>query len=150
MTLAPHSYLIRHPRGFQIPSGPDSFKKSKISNLEKPGSDEEIAFLSIPELGTLLRSGQITSFQLTSIYLDRLKKFNATLKCAITLTEELAMQQARRADEELQKGLDRGPLHGIPYGIKDLAAVRNYPTTWGSRPYKDQVIDEDAAIVTAS
>ncbi|HSR68922.1 MAG TPA: amidase [Acidobacteriota bacterium] len=112
-----------------------------------PSDREEIAFWPVTDLGRLIRRGEITSLQLTQLYLERLKRFDAKLQCVITLTEELALRQARRADEELSRGVDRGPLHGIPWGAKDLLATKGYPTTWGAMPFKDQVIDEDATVV---
>ncbi|HEX7030307.1 MAG TPA: amidase, partial [Gammaproteobacteria bacterium] len=105
-----------------------------------------IVFLSVAELGALIRNGDITSVELTKIYLDRIRERDDELHAVITLTEDLALEQARRADAELSKGVDRGPLHGIPYGLKDLAAVPGYPTTWGATPYKGQVIDEIATV----
>ncbi|MEM9324381.1 MAG: amidase, partial [Bacteroidota bacterium] len=100
----------------------------------------------IPQLAALLRSGQLTSVELTELYLDRLERFD-TLEAVITLTTEMALEHAERADEELAAGTDRGPLHGIPYGVKDLMAVPNYPTTWGAMPYKDQQIGYTASVV---
>ena len=113
-----------------------------------PADQEEIAFASLSQLAFWLRRGEVTSVGLTELYLHRLKRFDPQLHCVITLTEERAMAQARRADEELRSGVDRGPLHGIPWGAKDLLAVRGYPTTWGANPYRDQIIDEDATVVT--
>lgn len=107
----------------------------------------ELAFCTVEHLGHFLRGGQVTSVALTEMYLDRLKKYGSQLECVITLTEERAMQQARRADQEIADGRYRSPLHGIPWGAKDLLAVKGYPTTWGAMPYKDQMIDEDAAVV---
>lgn len=112
-----------------------------------PEDLEELAFYSVAELAELIRNRRISSLQLTTMVLERLKRFGPQLECTVTLTEELALEQARRADEELAAGTYRGPLHGIPYGAKDLLAVQNYPTTWGAVPYKDQVIDEDATVV---
>jgi len=89
----------------------------------------------------------VTSRELTSMYLDRLKRYGPRLEAVITLTEDRAMRLARRADDEIALGRYRGPLHGIPWGAKDLLAARGYPTTWGARPYQDQVIDEDATVV---
>ncbi len=113
----------------------------------RPENIEAMAFYTIPELGHLLRSGQITSLELTQMYLARLKRYDPKLHCVITLTEELALEQARRADAELAAGIDRGPLHGIPYGAKDLLAKKGYKTTWGAMPYKDQIIPEDATVI---
>jgi Asp-tRNA(Asn)/Glu-tRNA(Gln) amidotransferase A subunit family amidase len=112
-----------------------------------PRNLEELAFASVEELGALLRSRAITSEALTRMYIDRLKKYGPQLECVITITGELAIAQARRADQEIAQGRYRGPLHGIPYGAKDLLAVKGYRTTWGAMPYKDQVIDQDATVI---
>ena len=96
----------------------------------------------------LIKNKKITSVELTKFFIDRLKKWGDTLQTVITLTEDLAMQQAKQADEEIRKGIYRGPLHGIPYGLKDLFAVKGYKTTWGTTPYKDQMIDEDSYVYT--
>lgn len=103
-------------------------------------------FASIPELGKLLRSGQTTAVELTKFYLKRCETLGAEYNCVVTLTRELAIKQARQADRELAEGKDRGPLHGIPYGLKDLVAVRGYPTTWGAQPFRNRILDEDATI----
>ncbi|HHB90019.1 MAG TPA: amidase [Anaerolineae bacterium] len=112
-----------------------------------PESTDDLAFWPVSDLARGLRQGLFTSVELTELYLDRLKRYDPQLHCVITLTEERALEQARRADEALRSGEDRGPLHGIPWGAKDLLAVRGYPTTWGATPYKEQIIDEDAAVV---
>ena len=115
--------------------------------LSPPSDGDELAFWPVSDLARWLRQGRVTSVELTTLYLDRLKRYDPVLHCVITLTEERAMEQARRADAELRSGVDRGPLHGIPWGAKDLLAVRGYPTTWGATPYQDQIIDEDARVV---
>jgi len=117
-----------------------------VANIRLPKNKNDLAFYSLPELAGLIRSKQITSVELTKFFIDRLKKWGDTLECVITLTEDTAMAQARRADEELKNGKYRGLLHGIPYGLKDLFAVKGYKTTWGSTPYKDQYVDEDAYV----
>ena len=122
-------------------------RSSRIGGRRRPRTDREVAFLSIAELGALLRAKQITSVELTRTYLARLKKHDAVLKCVVTLLENRALDQARRADRELAAGHDRGPLHGIPWGVKDIFAVRGAPTTWGAKPFAKQVIDEDATVV---
>jgi len=116
------------------------------TGLRMPKNKNDLAFYSIPELAGLIRSKQITSVELTKFFLDRLKKWGDTLECVITLTEDTALAQAARADEELKNGKYRGLLHGIPYGLKDLFAVKGYKTTWGTTPYKDQYVDEDAYV----
>ncbi|MEM8931736.1 MAG: amidase, partial [Acidobacteriota bacterium] len=109
--------------------------------------DDELAFASIRGVASLLRSGELTSRRLTELYLDRLDRFDPQLECVITRTTERALAAADVADRELAEGAARGPLHGIPWGAKDLLAVRDYPTTWGATPFRDQVIDQDAAVV---
>jgi len=118
------------------------------ANTVLPKNIHELAFYSIPQLASLIKNKKISSVALTRFFLDRLKKWGDTLECVITLTEELAMEQAAQADAALKKGIYKGPLQGIPYGLKDLFAVKGYTTTWGSVPYKDQVIDEDAFVYT--
>ncbi|MBL7744892.1 MAG: amidase [Chitinophagaceae bacterium] len=118
----------------------------EIPVIKMPSDKSELAFYSILQLASLVKNKKISSVELTSFFIDRLKKWGDTLESVITLTEELAMEQAKQADDELKKGIYRGPLHGIPYGLKDLFAVKGYKTTWGSTPYKDQVINEDAFV----
>ncbi len=113
---------------------------------KRPDSAEGIAFLPVSELSALIRSRQISSTELTKLYLGRLKHFDPLLKCVVTLTEDLALKQAAKADEELDSGIYRGPLHGIPWGAKDLIAYPGYPTTWGATPFKDRVIDIKATV----
>lgn len=111
------------------------------------GNLEDLAFAPITTLAPLLASRRITSVDLTRMYLDRLARLDPTLHCVVTLTADLAMEQASEADKEIRAGRYRGPLHGIPYGIKDLFATRGIPTTWGAAPYADQVFDYDATAV---
>ena len=112
-----------------------------------PADIEQLAFLPVTELSELVRRGRVTSLQLTQMYLARLKKYDPVLKCVITLTADRALEKARAADAEIKRGKYRGALHGIPWGAKDLLAVRGYKTTWGAGPFKDQVIDADATVV---
>ncbi|MCH7401551.1 amidase [Belliella kenyensis] len=112
-----------------------------------PELEHDIAFLSVGELSTLIKARKISSQRLTQIYIDRIKTFGDTLQAVISLLENEAMEQAKAMDAELDAGQYRGPLHGIPYGIKDLFAVKQTKTTWGAMPFKDQEIDETAAIV---
>src|SRR5687767_10383626 len=116
-------------------------RRTLTSNLD------DLAFLPVTELSELVRSRRVTSVQLTEMYLARLRKYDPVLKCVITLTEERALRQARAADAEIARGRYRGPLHGIPWGAKDLLAVRGYPTTWGAGPFRTQTIDADATVV---
>ncbi|MES2691985.1 MAG: amidase [Verrucomicrobiota bacterium] len=117
-----------------------------VSTRQVP-ADEDLAFLSIAELSALLHARIVTSRQLTELALARLKKYDPILQAVVTLTAERALKQADAADAELKAGKWRGLLHGIPWGAKDLLAVRGYPTTWGATPFKDQVIDTDAEVV---
>ena len=136
------------PPGKKIPDEPRRpMVRSKVSARAVPQNLEDLAFLPVTELSELVRRRRITSTQLTEMYLARLKKFDPVLKCVISLTEDRALRQARAADAEISRGRYRGPLHGIPWGAKDLLAVRGYKTTWGAGPYKDQVIDTDATVV---
>lgn len=112
-----------------------------------PSDLEDLAFWPVTHLSTLIRTRQVTSQQLTEMYLARLKRIGPRLECVVTLTEDLALEQARRADAEIGQGVYRGPLHGIPWGAKDLLATKRARTTWGATPYKDQVIDMNATVV---
>ncbi|MBI3006110.1 MAG: amidase [Ignavibacteriales bacterium] len=135
------------PVGMKTETHRKPFKMSATEKVDMPKNIEDLAFYSIGQLAELVRTRKVTSTQLTKMYLDRLKKYGPKLECVITLTEELALKQAQRADNEVRAGRYRGPLHGIPYGAKDLLAVKGYKTTWGSVPYKEQVIDEDATVI---
>jgi Asp-tRNA(Asn)/Glu-tRNA(Gln) amidotransferase A subunit family amidase len=116
------------------------------SARERPGSDEDLAFLPVTELSALIRSRRLSSTELTKLYLDRLKRFDPLLKCVVTFTEDLALRQAARADAEIAAGKHRGPLHGIPWGAKDLIAYPGYPTTWGAPQFKGRVLNEKATV----
>ncbi len=135
------------PAGMQAPDRADSIHFSDPGSVRMPANESDLAFYTVTELAALLRSRQITSVRLTQFFLDRLRKYGPELECVITLTDSLALAQARRADEEIAAGTYRGLLHGIPYGAKDLLAVRGYKTTWGAAPYRDQVIDSDATVI---
>jgi Asp-tRNA(Asn)/Glu-tRNA(Gln) amidotransferase A subunit family amidase len=114
--------------------------------VSMPTSDEALAFLPVTQLSRLVETRQVTPTALTKLYLARLKQFDPRLHCVVNLTEALALQQAAAADREIAAGRYRGPLHGIPYGLKDLFAVRGVKTTWGMTPYSDRVIDTDATV----
>ncbi|MEO7965470.1 MAG: amidase, partial [Gemmatimonadaceae bacterium] len=112
-----------------------------------PTSPEVIAYLPAHRLSAMIRARKITSVQLTDLYLARLKRLNPTLLCAVTIMEQQARAEAARADAEISSGRYRGPLHGLPYGVKDLFSTKGVPTTWGAADFENQIIDEDAEIV---
>lgn len=128
-------------------TGDHAMVRSKVAPRARPADLEELAFLPVTELSDLVRRRKVSSLELTQMYLERLKKYDPVLQCVVTLTEERALKQAKDADAEIARGKYRGPLHGIPWGAKDLLAVKGYPTTWGSTPFKEQTFDEDATVV---
>ena len=136
------------PVEFKLPSSKSVFAPKGSGNVILPTDINDLAFSSVGELATLIKSRKITSEQLTRMYIDRIKRYGPILECIITVTESLAIAQAQAADKEIAAGKYRGPLHGIPYGAKDLLAAKEYPTTWGSVPYKDQTINLDATVIT--
>jgi Asp-tRNA(Asn)/Glu-tRNA(Gln) amidotransferase A subunit family amidase len=115
--------------------------------VRRPANLEEVAFWPITQLSQLVRTRQVTSLELTEMYLGRLHRHNEKLNCVVTFLDDLARTQARQADAEIKAGRHRGPLHGIPWGAKDIIAAKGYKTTWGSGAYKDQMIEEDASVV---
>lgn len=145
--VSPALYFNPLPVGFVLDSVQKPFKYSTLIKATLPKNKDDLAFYSISELASLLRSQQISSVELTEFFLARLKKYDAQLHCVISFTDELALAQARKADEEIKAGKYRGLLHGIPYGAKDLLARKGYKTTWGAGPYKDQTLDLDATVI---
>ncbi len=150
----------RHMDYFQFPSltfnpAPpgirfDTEKKKPVFSdapIRRPPLIEDLAFCSVLQLAGLLKAREVTSMELTEMYLSRLKRYDSRLKFVVTLTEDLAFRQAKKADEEIAAGNIKSLLHGIPYGIKDLFAVKNYPTAWGTGVFKDRIIDLDATVV---
>ncbi len=135
------------PAGMTLESNRRPVVWSSSGKVGFPENKEELAFYSVSHLAELIRSRRISSQELTQLYLDRLKRYGPKLECVVTLTEELALKQARRADEEIAAGKYRGPLHGIPYGAKDLFSVQGYPTTWGTTHYRNQKLDSDASVI---
>jgi len=133
--------------GTRLPTEQKPFKMTKVK-VAVPKSDEDLAFLPLTHLARLVEKRDIKSLDITKLYLERLKKYDPVLHCVVTLTEELALKQAAKADEEIKAGDYRGPLHGIPWGAKDLLYVKGYKTTLGASPYKDQVVDVDASVYT--
>lgn len=118
-----------------------------LPEVERPADLEDVAHWRIAELAALLRTTDVTSVELTRMYLERLRRLDASLHCVITFTEERALAQAARADELFQEGQDLGLLHGIPWGVKDLMACAGHRTTWGAKPFEDQVIDDTAEVI---
>jgi Asp-tRNA(Asn)/Glu-tRNA(Gln) amidotransferase A subunit family amidase len=130
------------PRGYQPVKSPKAVSRVTAA----PSSDEDLAFASIRQIGALLRSRKISSVELTKLYLARLRRYDPLLKCVVTLMDELALKQAKQADRELAAGKERGPLHGIPWGVKDIIAYPGYPTTWCAPQYRHRVINVKAAV----
>ncbi len=116
-------------------------------DVELPENRNDLAFYSVADLSSLIKNKKITSVELTEFFLNRIETYNDQLFAIVTVTKERALDQAKKMDEELAAGKYRGPLHGIPYGAKDLLAVEGYKTTWGAMPYKDQTLDETAVVV---
>ncbi len=145
--VAPPLGFDPRPAGFRltIPDRPPRW--SDAAAPPRPADLQELAFATVGELSALLRSRRVTSLEITEMCLDRLARFGPELACVVSLTPEIAREQARRADREIAAGRWRGPLHGVPYGVKDLLAVRGTRTTWGAEPYRDQTIDETATVV---
>src|SRR5262245_18915864 len=133
--------------GMKVNRRREPIRLSVVSNIKRPGNLEDVAFWPVRHLAELIRSKQVTPTELTTMYLTRLKRYNAKLNNTVTFCDELAMKQAKQADAEIAAGKYRGPLHGIPWGAKDIIAAKGYLTTWGSPAYKDQVIDEDASVI---
>ena len=135
------------PRG-SVPYPPAAQPATATTPIpEAPGRLEDLAYWPLSRLAPAVRARKVSSEELTRLYLDRLKKYDEKLECVISYTGELALEQARRADRELARGRYRGPLHGIPWGAKDLLAVRGYRTTWGATSHRDQTLDLDATVV---
>jgi len=126
---------------------PRHYAMSPQPALPRPPNLEQLAFAPLTQLAPLLRRGKVRSRELTEMYLRRLKRYGPPLHCVVTLMEESALAQADRADSEIQRGIYRGPLHGIPWGAKDLLATRAAPTSWGAQPFAGQHIDSDATVV---
>jgi Asp-tRNA(Asn)/Glu-tRNA(Gln) amidotransferase A subunit family amidase len=133
------------PPGMTLPTERRPMRRQEVT-VAMPASDAELAFLPLTHLAKLVETRQVKPSELTELYLARLRRHNPTLRCVVSFTEELARRQARQADEEIAAGTYRGPLHGIPWGAKDLLAVRGTKTTWGASPFKDQTVDTDATV----
>ncbi|HEX6533241.1 MAG TPA: amidase [Gemmatimonadaceae bacterium] len=145
--VAPALHFDPLPPGMMLDHRERPMVRSPVSARAVPKDLEELAFLPVTELSELVRRRKVTSTQLTRMYLERLERVDPVLHCVITLTADRALARAKAADEEIARGKYRGSLHGIPWGAKDLLAVRGYPTTWGTPPYRTQTIDRDATVV---
>ncbi|WP_222845909.1 amidase [Flavilitoribacter nigricans] len=146
-SVSPALYFNPLPPDFVTPTEQNAVSFSDPGEVKLPADRSELAFYTVRQLAALLKSQQITSTELTKFFIERLKAYDPTLHCVITITEEKALQQAAKADAEIQAGNYRGLLHGIPYGAKDLLAAEGYKTTWGAMPYKEQQLDYDATVV---
>ncbi len=146
-SLAPATKWNPMLPGLKMVPERDRFVRSKPDPGPLPSNDEDIAFASVSQLSHWIEQRKLTSERLTKIYLQRLEKFDPTLHCVISLTREHALKQAKQADSEIAAGKYRGPLHGIPYGAKDLLDTANIPTTYGAEPYRNRVPKEDAAVI---
>ncbi len=146
-SISPALYFDPVPPGHTASANDGVSTRSSVTIDSFPSNLEDVAFWPVTHLAKLIETRQITSVQLTEMYMDRLGRYGPKLECTINPTYELAMEQARRADEEIAAGHYRGPLHGIPWGAKDLLSVKGYPTTWGAMPFKDQMIEENATVV---
>lgn len=140
-----HAEFPDHASASSIRGADGEARPIERSSPNRP-TDDKLVYLPVTELSALLRDRKISSTELTQRYLDRMHRLNPTLQCVINFTEELAMEQAARADRELDAGYYRGPLHGVPWGAKDIIAVPNYPTTWGAEPYRMQERNEWATV----
>jgi Asp-tRNA(Asn)/Glu-tRNA(Gln) amidotransferase A subunit family amidase len=147
-SVAPPLFFNPVVPGMKIDRTKRPFRRSDPPRLTRPRNLEDVAFWQVIQLAELIRTKQVTSVELTEMYLSRIKRLNPKLLCVVTVTEDLAMRQAREADKEISAGRCRGPLHGIPWGVKDLAAAKGYPTTWGAAPFKSRIIDRDATVVS--
>lgn len=123
------------------------FRISRITTPKRPANLEETAHWSVRRLAELLRTRQVTSVELTQMYLERLHRYSGRLNCVVTFMDDAALAHAAQVDREIAAGRYRGPLHGIPWGAKDIIAAKGYPTTWGSRVHSERVIDVDATVV---
>ena len=133
--------------GMKLPAEKRTPRYSKPSGATRPGNLEELAFAPVLRQAQLIRERKVSPVELTEMYLHRLKAHGPKLEAVVTLTEERALAQARQADADIRAGRYRGPLHGIPWGAKDLLSTKGIRTTWGAKPYENQVLDEDATVV---
>ncbi len=141
----PLAGLDRAELAASLDQGPPRW--SDVGEVKLPKNRDQLAWFTVAELSALVKSRQISCVDLATFFIERLRRFDPQLHCVVTITEERALARARELDAMLDRGEWLGPLHGIPYGAKDLLAVAGYPTTWGAEPYRDQVIDGDATVV---
>jgi len=146
-SLAPATQWNPALPGIAKPHAGNEFVRSVNAGVPLPANDDAIAFAPVAQLSWWIQMRKLTSTRLTQIYLSRLERFNAQLRCVITLTRDHALEQAKQADSEIAAGGYRGPLHGIPWGAKDLLDTAGIATTWGAEPYRDRVPSEDASVV---
>jgi Asp-tRNA(Asn)/Glu-tRNA(Gln) amidotransferase A subunit family amidase len=142
-----HPALAFHPAPFLAPDGgKGSIELTDRAEPKKPDAEADLAFFPVTKLAGLLRTRKVSSVELTKLYLARLREYDPVLRCVVTLTEKTALRQAEQADKEIAAGRYRGPLHGVPWGAKDLIAYPGYPTTWGAALYKEQTLDVKATV----
>lgn len=144
--VAPPFYFSSLVPGMKVNRTREPLRFSTLT-LKRPANLEDVAFWPITNLAHLLKTRQVTSLELTEMYLGRLHKYNEKLNCVVTFLDDVARTQAKQADAEIAAGKYKGPLHGIPWGAKDIIAVKGYKTTWGSEAYKDQMLDEEASVI---
>ena len=148
MSVLPAIVFDPVPPGEKLPAkSKTAMVRARVPVMSRPGSLEELAYATVAQLSDLVRARKVKPTELTEMYLSRLKRYDPQLHCVITLTEDRARAQAKAADVEIARGKYRGPLHGLPWGAKDLLAVQGYPTSWGAGLYKDQSFDYDATVV---
>ncbi|MGA2905778.1 MAG: amidase [Candidatus Korobacteraceae bacterium] len=146
-TLAPASLWDPLIPGTKPGPAQNRFIRSHTDPGPLPANEQDIAFASVTQLSSWIQQRKLTSERLTNIYLQRLREYDPKVRCVITLTSELATQQAKQADAEIAAGKYRGPLHGIPYGVKDLLDTANIPTTYGAEPFRDRIPKDNAVVV---
>ena len=145
--VAPPFYFSPIVPGMQVNRAALPFRLSKPAASSRPQDLEEVAFWPVTALAELLKARAVTSVELTQMYLARLKKHNEKINCVVTFLDDVAMAHAKQADAEIGAGRYKGPLHGVPWGAKDIIAVKGYKTTWGSGAYREQVIDEEGSVI---
>lgn len=145
--VAPPFYFSALVPGMEVDRTRLPFTMSPPPSLKRPANLEDVAFWPLTSLAHLLKTKKVTSVELTEMYLGRLHRLNAKLNCVVTFLDDVALAQAKQADAEMAAGKYKGPLHGIPWGAKDIIAVKGYKTTWGSGAYRDQMFDQDASVI---